>query len=76
MLVSVVVGYGRLETRITVLEASDIAREKSTAVETASRMQYQLEMKQDVREIRQDIKTLGSLVQNTNTTVKKPGRDE
>lgn len=65
VLVSVVMGYGRLETRITVLEAAELAREKNVAVEYASRIQYQTEMKQDLREIRQDIKNLGSAVQLT-----------
>lgn len=71
MLVSVVVGYGRLETRITVLEAAELAREKNVAVEYASRMQYQGEMKQDLREIRQDIKALGQIATSTSISVKE-----
>lgn len=71
MLVSVVVGYGRLESRITVLEAAEIAREKSAAIETSSRLQYQGEMKSDLREIRQDIKMLSSVVQGNSALLRK-----
>lgn len=63
MLVSVVLGYGRLETRITVLEAAELVREKNSAVEIASRTQQQAEVKSDLRELRQDIKALNQSVQ-------------
>lgn len=65
MLVSVVLGYGRLETRITVLEAAELVREKNTAIEVAERTRQQTEVRQDLREIRQDIKALGTTVQVT-----------
>ncbi|MFM6926985.1 MAG: hypothetical protein ACKOX6_00885 [Bdellovibrio sp.] len=71
MLVSVVLGYGRLETRITVLEAAELVREKNAAVENASRLQYQSELKQDLREIRQDLKGLNTAVQNAGIAVKR-----
>jgi hypothetical protein len=71
MLVSVVLGYGRLETRITVLEAAELVREKNAAVENASRLQYQSELKQDLREIRQDLKGLNTAVQTAGIAVKR-----
>lgn len=67
MLVSVVLGYGRLETRITVLEAAELVREKNTAVDIAERTRQSVELKQDLRELRQDIKSLSSTVVQVNT---------
>lgn len=60
MLVSVVAGYGRLESRISILESADLAFSKSQEVNIAERNRQQNELRNDMRELRQDLKTLST----------------
>lgn len=62
MIASMIFGYGKLDTRVSVLEAAEIAREKGDVADIGERNRQALEVKQDLREIRQDIKGLGAAV--------------
>lgn len=60
MLVSVVAGYGRLESRISILESADLAFEKNRDANVTERNRQQNELRNDLREVRQDLKTLST----------------
>lgn len=62
LLVSVVWGYGKLESRVALIEASELSREKTILVDVAERTRQQNEMRQDLREIRQDLKALNTSI--------------
>ena len=62
MIASMIFGYGKLDTRVSVLEAADMGRQKSEISDTTERNRQAAEVKQDLREIRQDIKGLGTSI--------------
>lgn len=64
MAASVFVGYGKLDTRISVLEASEIVREKSAATELAAQNLQRSEVRQDLRDIRTELKSLADAVRS------------
>lgn len=52
----------KMDTRVTVLENAEISRKENLVVSSAAAETQRLEIKQDLREIRQDIKALTAAV--------------
>lgn len=58
MAASMFLGYGRLDTRIAVLEEADRVKEKASAIESIAQSAQRSEVRQDLREIRQRLDAL------------------
>lgn len=62
MAASMFLGYGKLDSRISVLEASDIDRKATAATEANAQNIQRSEVRQDLREIRQRLDALKDAV--------------
>lgn len=70
MIASVFMGYGRLDTRVSLIEESQKTADKNSANDAVTKAQQQLEVRQDLREIRQRIDSLTDSISRSSYTKK------